>query len=48
MGSISEKEADEAIQRGDFQFGIPFHLDILEKEPENALAMYHLSNDTEK
>jgi len=39
---ICEEEADEAIQRGDYKLGIQLHLDLLKKEPGNALAMYHL------
>jgi len=36
------EEADQAIQRGDYELGVRLHLDFLKKEPENALAMYHV------
>jgi len=39
---ICEKEADEAIQMGDYEQGIRLHLALLEKEPGNAMAFYHL------
>ncbi len=39
---VCGREADEAIERGDYEEGIRLHLEILEKEPGNGLAMYHL------
>lgn len=37
-----DKEADEALARHDYQEGIRLHRKLLEKEPDNALALYHL------
>ena len=37
-----DKEADEAMKRNDYEAGISLHERFLEKEPENALALYHL------
>ena len=39
---ICDKEADEAMKRNDYEAGIVLHQRFLEKEPENALALYHL------
>ena len=36
------QEADEAMKRRDYAMGISLHSKFLEKEPENALAFYHL------
>ena len=36
------KEADEALRRGDYQTSIILHEKLLEKEPDNLLALYHL------
>ena len=37
-----DNEADEAMKRNDYEAGISLHERFLEKEPENALALYHL------
>lgn len=37
-----DKLADEAMKRHDYEAGIVLHQRFLEKEPENALALYHL------
>lgn len=37
-----DKEADEAMMRNDYKAGISLHERFLEKEPENALSLYHL------
>gem|GEM_PF-643881 len=37
-----DKEADDAMQRHDYRLGILLHERLLEKEPQNALALYHL------
>ena len=34
--------ADEAIEEDDYETGIRLHQQLLEKEPENRLALYHL------
>lgn len=39
---ICDKQADEAMKRQDFEAGIVLHQRFLKKEPENALALYHL------
>ena len=39
---ICDKEADEAMKKNDYGAGIILHQRFLEKEPENALALYHL------
>ena len=39
---ICDGEADEAMQRCDYEAGILLHERFLKKEPENALALYHL------
>ena len=39
---ICDKEADEAMKRNEYEAGIILHQRFLEKEPENALALYHL------
>jgi Tfp pilus assembly protein PilF len=39
---ICDKEADEAIKQNDYEAGIILHQRFLEKEPGNALALYHL------
>jgi len=39
---VCEKEADDAIRRGDYQKGIRLHLALLNKEPNNAIVSYHL------
>ena len=36
------READEAMKRHDYQEAIRLHQKILETEPDNALALYHL------
>jgi len=41
-GWTCDKEADEAMKRNDYESGIILHQRFLEKEPENALALYHL------
>ena len=41
-GWTCDKEADEAMKRNDYEAGISLHERFLEKEPENALALYHL------
>ncbi len=40
--AICEEKADQAVQRGNYELGIQLHLDFLKKQPENALARYHL------
>jgi tetratricopeptide (TPR) repeat protein len=37
-----DRDADEALKRHDYGEGILLHQRFLEKEPENALAQYHL------
>jgi tetratricopeptide (TPR) repeat protein len=37
-----DNEADEAMKRNDYAAGISLHERFLEKDPENALALYHL------
>jgi tetratricopeptide (TPR) repeat protein len=37
-----DNEADEAMKRTDYAAGIFLHERFLEKDPENALALYHL------
>jgi len=37
-----DQEADKALQRHDYQEGIRLHKQLLEAEPNNALALYHL------
>jgi tetratricopeptide (TPR) repeat protein len=37
-----DRDADEALKRHDYGEGILLHQRVLEKEPENALAQYHL------
>jgi tetratricopeptide (TPR) repeat protein len=37
-----DNEADKAMKRNDYEAGIFLHERFLEKEPENALALYHL------
>ena len=39
---VCDKEADAAMKRNDYEAGIVLHQRFLEKEPENALALYHL------
>jgi tetratricopeptide (TPR) repeat protein len=39
---ICDREADEAFRRGDYERSVLLHKDILEKDPANALALYHL------
>jgi len=41
-GWACDKQADEAMKRNDYEVGISLHERFLEKEPENALALYHL------
>lgn len=41
-GWTCAKEADEAMMRNDYEGGILLHQRLLDKEPENALALYHL------
>jgi tetratricopeptide (TPR) repeat protein len=36
------READEAMKRNDYQEAIRLHQKILDTEPDNALALYHL------
>jgi len=38
-----DKEADDAMQRHDYEDGIFLHHHFLEKEPGNGLALYHLA-----
>ncbi|HID29111.1 MAG TPA: hypothetical protein EYP19_03805, partial [Desulfobacterales bacterium] len=37
-----DKEADDAMQQGAYGSGVLLHKRFLQKEPENALALYHL------
>jgi len=37
-----DKEADEAMKRHDYQEAVRLHQKILEAEPDNTLALYHL------
>jgi tetratricopeptide (TPR) repeat protein len=37
-----DREADEAVKRHDYEEAIRLHQKILETEPDNALALYHL------
>lgn len=37
-----DKEADEAMKQNDYEAGISLHERFLKKDPENALALYHL------
>jgi tetratricopeptide (TPR) repeat protein len=37
-----DREADEALKRHEYEEGIRLHRQFLEREPENALALYHL------
>ncbi len=37
-----DKAADDAMQRHDYEAAIPLHQRLLEKEPANARALYHL------
>ena len=37
-----DKEADEAMKQHDYEGGILLHQRLLEKEPANGLALYHL------
>jgi len=37
-----DKAADEAMKRHDYEAGIALHKRFLEKQPGNALALYHL------
>jgi len=37
-----DKEADDAMDRQDYEAGILLHHRLLDKEPDNALAFYHL------
>ncbi len=39
---ICDHVADEVMLGGDYEAGISLHERFLEKEPENALALYHL------
>ena len=39
---VCDREADDAMKRNDYETGIFLHKRFLEKEPENALALYHL------
>jgi tetratricopeptide (TPR) repeat protein len=39
---LCDKEADEAIKRKDYERGISLHERLVRKEPDNALALYHL------
>ena len=39
---ICDNDADEAMKRNDYAAGISLHERFLEKNPENALALYHL------
>jgi len=36
------READEALKRGDYETSVRLHGKLLEMEPDNALALYHL------
>lgn len=36
------KEADDAMKRQEYRKAISLHQDLLEKEPSNALTLYHL------
>ena len=40
-----DNEADDAMKRNDYEAGILLHERLLEKEPENALALYHRFHD---
>jgi len=37
-----DRQADEAMKRHDYDAAIYLHERLLEKEPQNALALYHL------
>jgi tetratricopeptide (TPR) repeat protein len=37
-----DQQADKAIEDNDYETGIRLHQRLLEKEPENPLALYHL------
>jgi tetratricopeptide (TPR) repeat protein len=37
-----DQQADKAIENNDYETGILLHQRLLEKEPENPLALYHL------
>jgi len=39
---ICDEEADNALQRQDYEAGILLHQQFLEKKPRNGLALYHL------
>jgi tetratricopeptide (TPR) repeat protein len=39
---VCDPAADEAMRRSDYEMGILLHERFLEKEPSNALALYHL------
>ncbi|KPK30737.1 MAG: hypothetical protein AMK69_02630 [Nitrospira bacterium SG8_3] len=39
---ICDRGADDAMSRYDYEAGISLHERLLEKQPENALALYHL------
>ena len=39
---VCDNEADEAMKRQDYETAISLHERFLEKNPENALALYHL------
>ena len=39
---ICDEEADNAMRQQDYEAGILVHQRFLEKEPENALALYHI------
>jgi tetratricopeptide (TPR) repeat protein len=39
---ICDRDADDAMNRYDYEAGISLHERLLEKQPENALAIYHL------
>ncbi len=37
-----DREADDALNKGDYDRAILLHRNFLEKEPENGLALYHI------
>ena len=41
-GLTCMEEADQAIQRGDYELGVRLHMEFLSKKPKNALAIYHV------
>ena len=39
---VCDKEADEVMKRENYKRGISLHERFLRKEPDNAIAIYHL------